>query len=260
MFHQRIDMGNIIMSTKPNFYNSRILIDFHSHILPFVDDGAADVSSSQKLLENLKKQHADAVVLTPHFYLYENDVSSFLNRRHEAFDLLVSHCRKEDNPEYILGAEVYFLNRLYEIENIEKLCMGDSNYILIELPYNRDIDTTIVNELKSFINYTGFTVILAHLERYLRRMNGKIIRDLSYLDVICQINADTMFAPIGKKIMKLMLRHQIPVVLGTDCHNLKDRVPDNFLEGYQRVEALLSDKQITKFRENIRYIYEGMKK
>ena len=42
------------------------MIDFHTHILPGIDDGAKDVSVSAAMLEMEKEQGVNEIVLTPH--------------------------------------------------------------------------------------------------------------------------------------------------------------------------------------------------
>ena len=42
------------------------LIDFHTHVLPDMDDGARDASESVKILEALAAQGVGIVYATPH--------------------------------------------------------------------------------------------------------------------------------------------------------------------------------------------------
>ena len=63
-------------------------IDFHTHILPGMDDGAETVQQSIKMLRMLRKQGVDRVALTPHFYAHRESVDSFLDRRQTAFEQL----------------------------------------------------------------------------------------------------------------------------------------------------------------------------
>lgn len=64
------------------------MIDFHSHILPGIDDGSASVEESLKLLEMLAEQGVKTVVATPHFYPDRTSVSDFLRRRDAAYQRL----------------------------------------------------------------------------------------------------------------------------------------------------------------------------
>ena len=43
------------------------MIDFHSHILPGIDDGSRDVDMSLKMVDALKSQGVDTVCATSHF-------------------------------------------------------------------------------------------------------------------------------------------------------------------------------------------------
>ena len=55
-----------------------VRIDFHTHILPGLDDGARDVEMSALMLKSLRDQGVERVVLTPHFYSDQPPVSSFI--------------------------------------------------------------------------------------------------------------------------------------------------------------------------------------
>ena len=44
------------------------MVDFHSHILPGIDDGSASLEESIELLKREAEQGINHVVATPHFY------------------------------------------------------------------------------------------------------------------------------------------------------------------------------------------------
>ena len=54
-------------------------IDFHSHILPQMDDGAKSTDESIELLKALAEAKVEKVVLTPHFYRNDENIAAFLN-------------------------------------------------------------------------------------------------------------------------------------------------------------------------------------
>ena len=58
--------------------------DWHSHILPNVDDGSRDVAESLKLLEMLAEQGVGKVIATPHFIADNESVSAFIKRRNDS--------------------------------------------------------------------------------------------------------------------------------------------------------------------------------
>ena len=45
------------------------IIDFHSHILPGIDDGARNLDTSMAMLEQIREQKVDYMVAAPHFLL-----------------------------------------------------------------------------------------------------------------------------------------------------------------------------------------------
>ena len=57
------------------------MIDFHTHILPGIDDGAKDVSVSAAMLEMEKEQGVNEIVLTPHYYGKFYSPTDFVRRR-----------------------------------------------------------------------------------------------------------------------------------------------------------------------------------
>ena len=64
------------------------MIDWHSHILPAVDDGSRNAEESIKLLELLAEQGVKTVVATPHFIADNESVEDFLRRRSSSFNEL----------------------------------------------------------------------------------------------------------------------------------------------------------------------------
>ena len=51
------------------------IIDFHSHILPGIDDGARNLDTSMAMLEQIREQKVDYMVATPHFYASKDRIS-----------------------------------------------------------------------------------------------------------------------------------------------------------------------------------------
>ena len=80
-------------------------IDFHSHILPAIDDGSDSVGKSLHMCSMCAAQGVDIVVSTPHFYATRDRVEDFLERREYAYQSLCTENR-EKKMELRLGAEV----------------------------------------------------------------------------------------------------------------------------------------------------------
>ena len=54
------------------------MIDWHSHILPKLDDGSEDLKQSLDMLAMLAEQGVQRVVATPHFRANKESVDAFL--------------------------------------------------------------------------------------------------------------------------------------------------------------------------------------
>ena len=50
------------------------MIDFHTHILPLMDDGSKSIEESIKMLKMLSAQGVKRIVATPHFYANDESV------------------------------------------------------------------------------------------------------------------------------------------------------------------------------------------
>ena len=75
-----------------------LIIDFHSHILPAIDDGSRDVKTSIEMLQMSSAQRIAVMIATPHFYPMHDRVEDFLQRRNEAHERLQS-CLTADMPK-----------------------------------------------------------------------------------------------------------------------------------------------------------------
>ena len=85
------------------------IIDFHSHVLPGIDDGSRSVEESIAMLQAEAAQGIRHVVATPHFYPHHDSPEHFLEKRREAEEALRREMKHHPGlPELSIGAEVYF--------------------------------------------------------------------------------------------------------------------------------------------------------
>lgn len=204
-------------------------VDFHSHILPGMDDGAKNTEMSVRMLEKLYDDGVDTVVLTPHFYRRDEEISHFLKRREKSYTELLKAVEGMENcPKLLLGAEVYFYPSLSADPDFGKLAVEGTDYVLLELPFEHFYQNFFSGYSK-FINNCGQKIILAHIERYLSFGNDaeEFDRLLGFGKAVCQMNCGSI-AGAGffeqRKMMKLIKDGYISV-LGTDAHNTDSRPP-----------------------------------
>lgn len=111
--------------------------DLHSHILPYMDDGARDLETAVQLVSACVAQGIDTIVCTPHFSpATDRSVLEFIKKRDASLELLLNELKKRDitAPKMLLGAEILFDCDLSEVENLEKLAFTGTDYILLEMP------------------------------------------------------------------------------------------------------------------------------
>ena len=199
------------------------MIDFHSHILPCVDDGSQSVEESLLMIQMLAKQGVTSVVATPHFNPDKESVDEFVRRRKDALDKL-SPQLLPDAPQIILGAEIAYYEGLSNLENLSDLCIGNTKLLLIEMPMSK-WSGFAVDELKKISNVKGFTIIIAHIERYMKAQPSATLQELRSIGVLFQVNASFFIRLSTRKKAIRMLRNGEIDALGSDCHNTSSRPP-----------------------------------
>ncbi|MEE0944817.1 MAG: CpsB/CapC family capsule biosynthesis tyrosine phosphatase [Clostridia bacterium] len=198
------------------------MIDFHSHILPAVDDGADDITTALKMLKRAKRDGIDTVVSTSHAYIGdESDIDRFLERRNSAYDELQKAMMADggDFPEIRLGAELHLKAYMGKYDSVARLAIQGTDYILLEMPYsgwNQDLYEAIYN-----IQLMGLKPIMAHIERYMRFRSE--FHNLKALEVLFQVNADSFTHKRMRKTLLELFYGGYIHILGSDMHNLDER-------------------------------------
>lgn len=200
------------------------MTDLHSHILPNIDDGSESVEQSIEMLKLLSDQGISRVVATPHFYADKMTVEEFLQNRKKALSLL-SKERKSDSPKIVLGAEVSYYEGISHLENLNRLLIEDSQILLLEMPFTKWSKFT-VSELLGLSANGRFTVVIAHIDRYLRFIDRQLINLLIQNGLLFQVNAEAFKGYFSrKKVLKLFIDGAIHFI-GTDSHNTTNRKPN----------------------------------
>jgi len=205
------------------------MIDFHTHILPGMDDGSRDLEESMAMLRMSEAGGVIKLVATPHFRAAEETVEQFLYRRREAFTLLKEAMAKEGSKAAILlGAEVALFPGLVDVADLEKLALGKSSYILIEMPMGQWSKSTYV-ALYAIMLKTGLTPVIAHIDRYLKgkeQEDAVKIKELLDMGAVLQMNTSYLLHFFTKRKAGALIRQNVVSLLGSDCHNVTTRPPD----------------------------------
>ena len=204
------------------------IVDLHTHILPQMDDGSRSAAISVQMLKQLQEQGVEWVCATSHYYAHQERVEQFLQRRREAaFEL--GEALIEENvgelPAVRLGAEVAYFPGISQCQEIERMCLGGTRTLLLELAYTNWTPQQ-VEEVASLSLDRGYQVILAHPERFSHmRSYWRDMERMMSLPIGLQINADSLLHWGSRKLALELLRSTKYPLLASDCHNLTSRPP-----------------------------------
>lgn len=231
------------------------MVDFHTHILPGIDDGSQDESMTREMLFEESRQGVVSVVATPHFYADQMSVDGFLKNRSAALDK-TERIRLEAEkpvPEIIAGAEVYYFYGIGRAAEVSRLCINGTQVLLLEMPFEQWTDD-VYKDVENLISRQKLTIVLAHIERYVRfQKKMDVWERIMELPLHMQINAGS-FVNKGRFLrpdrkwkfcMDFLQKHPDILHMGSDCHNMTSRRP-NLLKGREAVAARLGEKALER--------------
>lgn len=222
------------------------MIDFHSHILPNVDDGAKSVEETFELLEEAKNAGFEAVISTSH-YMEEYYEVGVAERKVWINALAENLYKKNIDLKLYLGNEIYFTENLINLlETGKATSINNSNYVLFEFPLN----TKPMNMYDTIYDMLEYKLIpvLAHPERYsFVQREPEIIYDLIQKGVLMQSNYGSILGRYGEKaelIVRKLLENNMVHFLGSDVHK------SNTI--YPRISEALEDIKEIVGREKLK--------
>ena len=234
-------------------YNKRILVDFHTHILPEMDDGSRRVSTSVEMLERLHNQGVGYCVLTPHYYKTKEPIEEFIKRREESYRKLKESYDESKSPLLSLGAEVHMTHGLSEVD-LRPLCMGHSNIMMVEFPIDK-LQYWMMDEIEHIAYEQNIVPMIAHVDRLITRYSEKDLKQLfEFEDFIFQINNDAFFKL--QKRFKLMKYFQEwrPFAIGSDTHDMTKRPPNFDKVAKKRGSFPLGEKFVGSVLNSNKYL------
>jgi len=198
------------------------MFDFHTHILPAVDDGSGSVEESLAMIETLEKQGVSGIVATPHFYAHLITPEEFFANRANAWEQLKPHL-PATAPEIRLGAEVLYFEGIRQFDRLKEFCIEGTDLLLLELPMSR-WTTHLVDSVLALNTRCDITLVLAHIDRYFFFHNKKAIRQFQQHGILMQVNAE--FFLFNRRLALKLLKNGDIHFIGTDTHNMDERKPD----------------------------------
>ena len=225
------------------------MTDFHSHILPGMDDGSRNVEESVKILKMMAEQGIERVAATPHFYASQSGESpdEFLIRRNTAEQILRERIENEKGlPEVFCGAEVKYFRGMSSVEDLRKLTLQGTELLLVEMPFEKWSER-VIKEVLSLNENLDVIPVLAHIERYFSyQKNLDWIYEFKDAGILMQMNSEYILGAFSsRKALKLINNHAVDF-LGSDTHNTTDRKPNLGL-AIEKIERKVDEEIIDRF-------------
>lgn len=231
------------------------MIDFHSHILPGIDDGSKNVEMSLAMLQNAYADGIDTVVSTSHIYIEEeSDIDEFIERRTHAYELLKTAMAESgaEFPHIRLGCEVRLKPHIAQYESLKKLAIENTDYILLEMPYSGWSQAHY--EAIYDIQVMGLKPVMAHIERFLNYRSE--FAQIKSVEALFQVNADSfLHKPLRKILLELYYEGYVHL-LGSDMHNLNER-KNNLKKAYDIIASRYGESFAAYTEENARLVLDN---
>lgn len=210
------------------------MIDIHCHILPGIDDGAKDLTTSLSMLKNAEKAGITDVILTPH-YIKGSAYNANNLKKWQLFNELKAEAKKQGiKVNLYLGNEIYIDTHLLQFlasyigetskDMYEVSTLNSTKYVLVEFPIHAE-DKTAKDTLFSLVQ-RGFIPVIAHPERY-----HYIQDDINYVDDLismgCLLQGDYLsivgrYGKRAEKTLKKLLMGGKIFCLASDVHKDTD--------------------------------------
>lgn len=197
-------------------------LDFHSHILPGIDDGATDLENSIFLVKSMKEWGFERITCTPHitnkFRNTPETIRATFEELQEGLDARGIDIELRMSAEYRLVPETW-------PEVLEKnwIMPIEDRFLLMELPIHNPDDMGWIKPLEEFrkVISLGLTPLLPHPERYFYLSEKEL---MSYIEagVKIQSNYGSFAGLYGDEVRQLACRLQSQGLIdyyGTDMHN-----------------------------------------
>lgn len=201
-------------------------VDVHCHLLPGVDDGAADWAESSAMLTQAREEKVSALCVTPHMW-----PDRYPNRPGDLREAFRAWSEKASGRgiELHLGGEVHFRPDLAEAWSAgDLLPLGErAAYVLVELPLL--LCPPGVEEVLYRLRLAGAEPVLAHPERYpyAQRDPGRL-SGIAEAGIPFQLTCASVAGHFGSAVQKAsfaFLERGWVHVMASDAHSPTGRRP-----------------------------------
>lgn len=201
-----------------------IVIDFHNHLVPSADDGAADIEQARSALVTLLEQGVHTVVTTPHLQGSLTGRPDALDARLTEIDGAWERLRAMAHEEFTQvrlhrGAEV-MLDTLTPDLTDPRTRLAGTSFALVEFPHMAippNVDQALFH-----MKLRGWTPVIAHPERYGNmRMHLESVEHWKGMGAYLQVNAGSLlgrYGPAARDLAWMFIEDGAVEYLCSDYH------------------------------------------
>ncbi len=197
--------------------NATPAVDLHCHILPGLDDGAADMADAVAMARQAERDGIGAICATPHIRA-DHDVRISELAAHVAE--LTRRVHAAGCATAILPGGEVAASGVADLTDAELTAVslgGGGRWILLE-PSPGPIDGRL-GEAVEFLRRRGRLAVIAHPERHLGRDLVAHLATLIHAGALVQATAASLTAPESRDGMLSLAREGIIHLLGSDAHS-----------------------------------------
>jgi protein-tyrosine phosphatase len=203
---------------------STLGVDIHSHLIPAIDDGSANLDDSLAMLQKFVDLGYRKVITTPHVMsdYFRNDTPGI----HAGLNALKRAAKENAIDLEIEAAAEYYIDFDF-VSRIEKkvpLLTFGKNYLLVEISFLNPPErlANILFELQT----ERYKPVLAHPERYSFWFdNFSIYEELYNRGILFQLNMNSLTGVYGGDIQKMantLIDKGMYSFAGSDCHRIQN--------------------------------------
>jgi protein-tyrosine phosphatase len=200
------------------------MTDLHNHLLPGVDDGAADLEQSRAALDALTRRGVRNLTVTPHVQGSLTADPVALQGRLAEIDAAWSAFRAlchaaHPNLQASRGAEVMLDIPAPDLSD-PRLRLNGTRFVLVEFPYMNVPPGSV--EVVFQLKLAGWTPVIAHPERYAGLdADLEIVEAWRRSGALLQVNAGSLSRRYGEEARTAawtILRRGWADLIATDYH------------------------------------------
>ncbi|RYL93939.1 tyrosine-protein phosphatase [Sporolactobacillus sp. THM19-2] len=235
------------------------MIDIHCHILPGIDDGAADEQVSLAMARQAVAEGITQIVATPHHRNrhWDNPKPSIINMVKTLNQLFEQN---QIGLTVLPGQEPRIFGEMADPDSEAELVTVNDNkkYILVEFPTHHV--PRYAQQLFFDLQVKGITPVIVHPERNQEIFeHPEILYNFITDGALSQVTASSLIGKEGKKVKKRTLQfieNNLSQFVASDAHNVTAR-PFHMQEAFIELKKQFGRELPHTFRENAELLING---